>query len=99
MLGPLCASVLVEFGARTIRKVVDFGKERPWLVELHAGMEVAWGHGDVWYHGYSTNRTRKRWIGGPIMSQPTRPRDPGQEAHYLRQFKRYLIDKSFKLVK
>jgi hypothetical protein len=29
----------------------------------------------------------------------SRPRDLGQEAYYLRQFKKYLIDKSDKIVK
>jgi hypothetical protein len=34
---------------------------------------------------------------GVTMSQPTRPKDLGQEAHCPSQFKRYVIDKSCKI--
>jgi hypothetical protein len=36
----------------------------------------------VWYHGYHTIWTRRKGTGRPAMSRPTRPEDPGQEAHY-----------------
>jgi hypothetical protein len=36
---------------------------------------------EVWFHGYQVSWTQKKGIGGPTMSQPTRPKDPGQEAH------------------
>jgi hypothetical protein len=34
----------------------------------------------VWYHGYEVSDTHQRETGGPSMSQPTRPKDTGQEA-------------------
>jgi hypothetical protein len=36
---------------------------------------------EVWYHGYQIYWTQKRGTGGPTMSQPTWPKNPGQEAH------------------
>jgi hypothetical protein len=37
---------------------------------------------EVWYHEYHVNWTWGEGKGGPTMSQPTHPEDPGQEAHY-----------------
>jgi hypothetical protein len=34
-----------------------------------------------WYHGYHVSWTRQRGTGAPTMSQPTQPKDKGQEAH------------------
>jgi hypothetical protein len=36
---------------------------------------------EVWYHGYYVSWTQQRGIGAPTMSQPTQPKDTGQEAH------------------
>jgi hypothetical protein len=36
----------------------------------------------VWYHGFHANCSRREGTGGSSMSQPTRPKDLGQEAHY-----------------
>jgi hypothetical protein len=35
----------------------------------------------VWYHRYHVSWTHLRGTGGPTMSQPTRPKGRGQEAH------------------
>jgi hypothetical protein len=37
---------------------------------------------EVWFHGYHDNWTRREGTRGPTMSQPTRPKDPSQEARY-----------------
>jgi hypothetical protein len=34
----------------------------------------------VWYHGYHVSWTQQKGTGGPTMSQPTQPKDMGQEA-------------------
>jgi hypothetical protein len=35
-----------------------------------------------WYHWYHAVWTQREGTGGHTMSWPTRPEDPGQEAHY-----------------
>jgi hypothetical protein len=37
---------------------------------------------EVWYHGYHAKWTQREGTGRATMSWLTRPKDPGQEAHY-----------------